>query len=57
MYTLAYPGLTGMVLDIPNFHSGFLPQLTLYRILESLARFHETRESRIDRLIPFRLAK
>ena len=53
---LTYPGLTGMVLDVPNFHSGFLPQLALYGVFESLTRFHETCEGRIYRPIPFRLA-
>ena len=49
MHTLAYPGLTGVVLDIPNFYSGFLPQFALYGVLEGLPGFHETRESRINR--------
>jgi hypothetical protein len=42
---LPYPWLTGMILDVPNLDSGFLPQFPLYRVFECLPRFHETRES------------
>jgi hypothetical protein len=41
----AYPRLTGMILDVPNLDSGFLPQFPLYRVFECLPGFHETRES------------
>ena len=52
---LAYPWLAGMVFDIPDFHSCFLPQLTLDGIFERLPGFHKTRKSGIDGTIPFRL--
>jgi hypothetical protein len=53
---LAYPGLTGMVFDVPDLHSCLLPQLALHRVFERLPRFHETRKGRVYRSVPFRLA-